>query len=245
MTREFPDFKNDIIGGLLASQPGQFADVARLGNTLASQPPNPLVLIRQLGLDSRKVYLFRTAKGGEPIGREIQYPGDATEFNDTDDRFLSGRSSAFGTPVVCNMFIGAPKHTNPSTGVTLPAASIFMDLVVCEVSQERNIVVTPVNGRDGTVKEYISDGDYAIGMKGKIVGTGYLYPVAAVQNLLKVCRAKIAVDVESPYLREVFGITRMVIASYRLWQEEGIEGEQMFEITALSESALETELASI
>lgn len=244
MTREFPDFKNDIIGGLLASQPGQFADSARLGNTLASQPPNPLVLIRQLGLDARKVYLFRTAKGGEPVGREIQYPGDATEFNDTDDRFQTGFSK-FGTPVVCNMIIKAQGHTNPSTGQSIGPSSILMDLVVCEVSQERNIVVTPVNGRDGTVKEYISDGDYSIGMKGKIVGTGYLYPVTAVQNLLKVCRAKIAVDVESPYLREVFGITRMVIASYRLWQEEGVEGEQMFEITALSESALETELASI
>jgi hypothetical protein len=240
--REFPSTAaNDLIGGLLATQPG--LDAARVGNQLAQSPPNPYLLIRSLGLDSRKVYLYRAGQGDDLPGSAIAFDPNSDQFFDTDDRFKAGYST-FGTPIISNCVISAPGHRNPSTGASISPSSIVLDVVLHEVTQERNIVTTPVNGRDGTVKEYISDGDYAISLKGKIVGLGYLYPLVAVQNLLKVCRAKIAVDVESPYLREVFGITRMVIASDRLWQEEGVEGEQMFEIMALSESALETELAT-
>jgi hypothetical protein len=240
MNREFPDFKtlgNDLVTGLLQASP-----VTSAANQLANQPPSPLVLVRQVGFGSVKAYLYRVAPGGVD-GKNPEYPGDVfDQYRDTDERFLSG-FSRFGTQVVCNMVIKAPGHRNPSTGASVPPASIVLDLVLADVTQERNIVVTPVNGRDGTVKEYISDGDYQISIRGKIVGIGYLYPLDAVKNLIKVCRAKVAVDVESPYLREVFGITRMVITSWKMGQEEGIEGEQMFEMMALSESALETELA--
>lgn len=40
--------------------------------------------------------------------------------------------------------------------------SLLFQEVVISVSQERNIVTTSLQGRDGTIKEYISNGDYGI-----------------------------------------------------------------------------------
>ena len=40
--------------------------------------------------------------------------------------------------------------------------SLLFQEVVISVTQERNIVTTSLQGRDGTIKEYISNGDYGI-----------------------------------------------------------------------------------
>ena len=37
---------------------------------------------------------------------------------------------------------------------------------VIEISNTRNIVKTEIQGRDGTVKEFINNGDYQISIKG-------------------------------------------------------------------------------
>ena len=102
---------NDIIGGLLATQPGREADFARQANTLLSQPPNPLLLVRQLGFESRKVYLFnRTANG--PELKRLQPEFDQSPETITLESFRTGYSH-FNTPVICGMVLTAPSHRDP------------------------------------------------------------------------------------------------------------------------------------
>jgi hypothetical protein len=100
---------------------------------------------------------------------------------------------------------------------------------VMTVSQERNIVSTVVEGRDGTVKEYISDGDYSIEVVGGIfpdgdnADGGFMrvedrYPLEELNNFVEALRVKGSVKVQSDFLA-VFGINSVVVKSYSFSQE--------------------------
>ena len=41
---------------------------------------------------------------------------------------------------------------------------------IITINQEKNIVTTPLQGRDGTIKEYISDGDFTISVDAAVCG---------------------------------------------------------------------------
>lgn len=89
---------------------------------------------------------------------------------------------------------------------------------VAAVSRERRIVSTSLVGRDGTVKEYINEGDWAINLvvgvqpveNGEILDD---YPSEALRELRRLLDVKAAIEVHSEFL-SIFDITKMVIRSY-------------------------------
>lgn len=89
---------------------------------------------------------------------------------------------------------------------------------VAAVSRERRIVSTALVGRDGTVKEYINEGDWAINLvvgvqpveNGEILDD---YPSEALRELRRLLDVKAAIEVHSEFLA-IFDITKMVIRSY-------------------------------
>lgn len=93
---------------------------------------------------------------------------------------------------------------------------------VAAVSRERHIVSTALTGRDGTVKEYINEGDWAVNLvvgvqpteDGEILDE---YPAEALRELRKILDVKAAIEVQSEFLA-VFDITRIVIKSYAATQ---------------------------
>ena len=93
---------------------------------------------------------------------------------------------------------------------------------VAAVSRERRIVSTALTGRDGTVKEYINEGDWAVNI---VVGVQAVrdgviadeYPSDELRKLRQLLDVKAAIEVHSEFL-SIFDITKIVIRNYAATQ---------------------------
>ncbi|MDY3352254.1 DUF6046 domain-containing protein [Riemerella anatipestifer] len=125
--------------------------------------------------------------------------------------------------------------------------------VVMSVTQERNIVTTPLQGRDGTIKEFISNGDYVITVDAGVMEgqkqvdneddevsfqiPGNTYPKAELERLRNILTLPKAIEVYSEFLL-VFGITSVVVKSFSLVQETH-SNRQSIQIQMLSDTPYE------
>lgn len=114
-----------------------------------------------------------------------------------------------------------------------------IDTVLFNVTQSKNIIKTSINGRDGTIKEYVGMGDYGINIKGIIAGQRGQYPIDAVDNLMEFLTYNQSIRIYSKYLNERFNIDEIVITDFDLKQEEGRYAQQSFEINAISDYPVE------
>lgn len=111
--------------------------------------------------------------------------------------------------------------------------------VTANVSLQKEIVKTQLVGHKGTIKEYISDGDYQVTLSVGIVAmneNGELldqYPEDAMGVLRKVMERPEALEVSSTFL-DVFGINRIVVTGFSAKQMT-YANRQLVEITALSD----------
>ncbi len=112
--------------------------------------------------------------------------------------------------------------------------NIKIDMVLMTVSMSKHIIKTAIQGMSGTVKEYISDGDFVINIKGGIFGENNEYPEDDVLDLLEVLKQPNSIMLESKFL-EHFDINTIVVENYRLEAKEGQGNTQLFEINAISD----------
>jgi hypothetical protein len=57
------------------------------------------------------------------------------------------------------------QFTDNTTSVTITVDGVQIDVIV---SMKKNIVMTPVQGKNGSFKEYISDGDFEVTISGRL-----------------------------------------------------------------------------
>ena len=113
-----------------------------------------------------------------------------------------------------------------------------VDNAIVSVSQQKQIVTTQVVGRRGTVKEYISDGDYSVNISVGIqpVEGGVIkdeYPVEGVRELRKFLAESGTLRVQSAFL-DLWEITRIVVKSFNATQATASNYQQV-QITADSD----------
>lgn len=163
-------------------------------------------------------------------------------------------TSLFNTPLFGTLFIHKPFYTefvydefykkytetapvlseNKSIGGD---AGVFVEGVIIDVSQPRNIVMTPISGLDGTVKEFINNGDFAITIKGYFSSSSPdKYPAEDVRALNTYCKAPVPIGVTNVFLNEYFGITNIVVTNYSFFQQEGVRNIQFFELQCVSDT---------
>lgn len=83
-----------------------------------------------------------------------------------------------------------------------------------QVSSRNNIVLTTVQGRDYTRKEYVSGGDLEINISGKITSKyPDVYPEAEVSKFLKLMQYKGVIECDNTILRQ-FRIDKLIVLSY-------------------------------
>ncbi len=94
---------------------------------------------------------------------------------------------------------------------------IFVDLgPQIQIGSRNNILLTQVQGRDYTRKEYISGGDLEITINGKITSKyPDVYPEAEVSKFIKLAQYKGVVDCDNTVLRQ-FNISQLIIQGYTL-----------------------------
>ena len=93
----------------------------------------------------------------------------------------------------------------------------FIDLQpMVQVGSKNNIVMTQVQGRDYTRKEYVSGGDLEVSINGKITSKyPDVYPEAEVSKFLKLMQFKGVIDCENTILRQ-FKIEKLIVLNYSL-----------------------------
>lgn len=138
--------------------------------------------------------------------------------------------SALGTPVFSNLTLRLPSDSQKV---------LRMDTVLMTVSMTKNIVKTSIQGRNGTFKEYVSDGDYAVSIRGILTtNNGNQYPKADTQMLYDLLAANDPLSAISDFL-SLYGVKNLVVESFNIPQVEGFYNTQPFEITCSSDTPLE------
>lgn len=115
---------------------------------------------------------------------------------------------------------------------------LVMNDAIVAISRSKNIVSTQMVGMNGTVKEYINDGDYNLNIEVGVaaVRDGVIvdeYPTEGLRELRKFLDASEALEVYSTFL-DVFGISRIVIKSFSVTQDTA-SNYQRVSISAVSD----------
>jgi hypothetical protein len=229
--------------------------------------PKADIILKSYGLNALKKELYKKAtpeeedqedarsKFGLPVfdniillapNYDIKVPKEDIEFIDdfgkTDEEFknlLSTRKILEGNIRIDNEKTNQPRNELiEETGNGFPNA-LQINTVLIELTQTKNVVVTPIAGASGTIKEYIGDGDYQIKIRGFLEGDApNKYPTVDVRNLSEYLQAPVPIKIISNYLR-TFDISSIVVTDYAFPQQEGRRNLQFFELTAVSDKELE------
>ena len=181
---------------------------------------------------------------GKPIS---SYPGpnaysnlgqpssDVVNMSTSPDGSTPMSSQLLGLPVFADLIL----KENATPGRELQLLQVLLT-----VSQQRVIVKTAMQGRNGTVKEYISDGDYQVNIQGAFYDRNpERYPIENVSELLSLLRIPAAITVVSEYL-SLFNISQLVVENYDFPQVAGHQNSQTFSIRALSDEPIELQLSN-
>jgi len=158
------------------------------------------------------------------------------------------KSSKFGTPIFdVFSFNATPGNKIQYTaskefggGQVIIDAPFKFETALIEVNQTKNIVKTTIAGTDGSVKEYMSEGDFVVNLKGVIVGdTANQRPdINVLNSLVAYLKAPVSIPISCNFLNELL-ISSVVIESYKLGQREGARNVVDIEINMLSDSVIE------
>ena len=183
--------------------------------------------IQSLGINALRQSTFPKVT---PEQNDLVFDGkDATEF-----------VSQLGNPVFTNLVFDARNYV--VKGETIVFDGIRIDTVLMTVNQTKNIVKTPVAGRNGTVKEYISDGDFSISVNGQIVSENAMtFPKQKVNELIKILNIPTAISLTSEFLN-YFDISSVVVDSFSFPQQQGTRNVQPFSLTLSSDTPVEIQL---
>lgn len=185
--------------------------------------------------------LIRTynVSGIKPLAvRDNQYDG---KVNQADDRDPELYKSALGTPVVIDLTFQSVTYTDFAQGRQITTDEVRLQTVLCSVSRPSIIVKTQIQGRNGTVKEYISKDDYQISINGIIAGQNGQYPEAESLAVQRMCEAPVPIPVVSRFLNGM-GIYNVVVEDYSMPQVAGGISRQDFSINAISDEPLELQI---
>jgi hypothetical protein len=199
------------------------------------------LIIKTFGLGTLKTAIYKPgiAKVAfKPIDinpYDANIPTPPTPDSPSTHSFLPQYPSFLNTAVFSDLNLTAIAVNGTKISVQIPT-------VLFSVTQTKNIITTSIQGRNGTVKEYISDGDYKINIKGVITNSNGKYPqtqidkgLSTVNDLFQMCQLNKALTVESWYLYQ-FCVYELVITDFEFPQLEGQYSSQPFEINAISDT---------
>jgi hypothetical protein len=199
--------------------------------------PNPYLVLRNLGLEYLQKSIFK-ANLGEPLEdlRGNPYPKQENEIA------KSKYKSRFGTPIFGALLIKNGFYYDEK-GVKIQYKGLLLECVLFEVSMSKNVVKTAIQGRAGTIKEFVSDGDYQISVKGVICSEiANKYPEQEIKALLEVLKSTASISIESDVLNNVFGIYDIVVEDWNMPRSAGFFNTQNYEISCISDMPIEIRL---
>jgi hypothetical protein len=148
------------------------------------------------------------------------------------------KKSLLGTPIYDIVTFAAHSYVD-ELGQTINNSKLDLDIALIEVNKPRNIVRTVIAGRSGTIKEYMSDGDYEISISGTLTNTlAFSSPDIAIRAFDAITKTPQELKVESNFLN-YFNIFNIVIVSSKIKQREGARNIVEYELTCISDTPFE------
>lgn len=124
-----------------------------------------------------------------------------------------------------------------ANNLTVPRTKIEFEIALVEINNQRNIVKTSVAGRNGTIKEYMSDGDDLITIRGSLTSKySNLPPYDLMRNFKSVTKSPLALLVTSNFIN-FMGVFNLVIEDAKLTQREGTRNVYDYELSCSSDVA--------
>ena len=116
-----------------------------------------------------------------------------------------------------------------------------IDDCLITVNQAKKIITTEIQGRDGTIKEYIGQDDYQISIVGRINGAYGVNPKEDAKQLKKIFSFAQPLAISSWWLQNL-DITTVVVKDYNFSQTEGEYSTQYFSVNLLSDKPTEARI---
>lgn len=170
------------------------------------------------------------------LAEGFYYPDEAlgTSHGDYLGRMLN-------TPVFADLTLGGGTYTDNLTGATVTFPELKFATVIVTVSLAARIIKTEIQGRNGTVKEYIGEDDARVTIQGVINGWNGHYPLSEVGRLNSWRLAPVAKSATSTFLQNL-GINNLVVESCDIPQIAGGYSYQQFTIECLSDMPVELKI---
>lgn len=142
--------------------------------------------------------------------------------------------SPLGTPVFDNVELMGGKYIKDNGG-EIEYASLILNAVKISVTQAKNIVTTQVAGKNGTVKEYVSLGDYEINLNTKLSELYNIFPSDQLFAWKGLANVPESIEILSKFLNEYFEIYHVVIKEFSTSPVIGSLNEVELNISLLSD----------
>jgi hypothetical protein len=164
-----------------------------------------------------------------------------------EEQEFSEFTSILGTEVFTNITFEAGAFLPLDGGPEINYNGISIDSVLMVVSQIKNVITTPIQGKSGTFKEYVSDGDFQIDLKGVITSESNVYPKEKVELLQDIFSVPDSIVVTSEFLSHfssispsgISGISEVVVTDFNFPQEIGFRNQQSFNCRMISDTPIE------
>jgi hypothetical protein len=112
---------------------------------------------------------------------------------------------------------------------------VYIEGCIIDVNEVNNVVTTQIDGLNGGVDEFISNGDSIISIRGFFASKDVnVQPRLDTEILRSYCRTGVSLSVVNSYLNDTFGIGQIVVLSTNFFQQQGMRNVQYFEIQAKS-----------
>jgi hypothetical protein len=202
---------------------------------------NPVIISPQniARSEFQKAIAIQRAFGQDSVTSLIYQAGMPPPAANKDFRDL-GVSKMLGNIVMSNLEIQGDRYKGINGDVTFP--TITFDTVLFNVSGSKNVIETNIQGKNGSVFEYVSMANYNVQIRGILTAPQGVYPgkqteyngVNNMANLWAALEAPQSLRVNSWFLNQ-FNIFRLVVLSYEFPQNEGQYSVQPFVIEAKSD----------
>jgi len=161
----------------------------------------------------------------------------AVGFIEPPDRRVDVSTSPIAR--VASNLIFESQAVEDADGNTIQLTALRINTVLMTVSLQKNIVKTPVQGLNGTIKEYIADQDYRIRIEGGFFDSNPgKYPAQLVADLVEFLKVSNPLRIASSFLQR-FSIHDIVIESYSIPEQRASRNTQRFLINAISDLPVE------
>lgn len=184
------------------------------------------------GVTSR---VFTIPKANQQPGTKNPYDGKVPQSVTPNGGLYK---SQLGTWVQQDIVFQSVTYTDQLTGKQVTTPQITHYTILINVTMPKIEKKEQVQGRPGTVKEYISDDDFQIQINGIISGPNGVEPTEDMQNLYQLRAAPVPIPVVCAYLNDM-GVYYIVIEELALTQDAGGISTQKYTISAVSDRPVE------